>query len=159
MITHDRLRTILSYDMFTGLFHWKIHRPGCLSGKVAGHKKTNGYLRIGIDYKSYALHRLAWFYMTGRWPKEDIDHINGIRDDNRFGNLRCVSRGVNLENQKRAQSDNVLGVLGVQKKGKRFSACITVKGEQKYLGMFATAKEAHNEYLRVKRHLHQGCTI
>lgn len=58
-----------------------------------------GWVNICFDGKTYAAHRLAWYYVTGEWPSMDIDHINRVRDDNRFANLRHISRAENLKNR------------------------------------------------------------
>jgi hypothetical protein len=59
----------------------------------------NGYITIGFKYKHYLAHRLAFLYMTGQWPKEQLDHINGIRDDNKWANLREATPGQNSTNR------------------------------------------------------------
>lgn len=158
MIDHSRLLDIIDYSPKTGLFRWRP-RSGVRKGRLAGSLQNKGYLRVYVEGRSYLQHRLAWFYMTGAWPPEDIDHINGDRKDNRFVNLRCVSRAVNLQNQKRAKGNTACGLLGVQRNKKRFAARIYVLGAPFHLGTYDTPEEAHSVYLRAKRRLHEGCTI
>ena len=85
-LTAETLRQILHYNPDTGVFTW-IRKPRYAgSGEQAGSYSTKGYRRVKIGVTSYRAHRLAWFYMTGQWPVDQIDHINGIPDDNRFSN-------------------------------------------------------------------------
>lgn len=109
----------------------------------------------------YLEHRLAWLYVTGTWPSDQIDHVNGIRDDNRIFNLREATGPENNGNQRQARSDNKTGLLGVywDKQHKKFSAKIMFSGKHKYLGYFPTAEEAHAAYIKAKRELHSHCTI
>lgn len=117
-----------------------------------------GYRRLSLGGKVAFSHRVAWFIMMGVVPKE-IDHRNGIRDDNRWENLREVTSSVNKENRHRVRSDSSTGVLGAMPNKKGFMARIRVRGVIHYLGTFPTAEEAHSIYLMAKRRLHEGCTI
>ena len=158
MISHSRLLELMVYDSTTGIFAWRGGRR-LRAGKVAGNLMSCGYLRIFADGRSYMAHRLAWFYITGGWPRADIDHRNGVRTDNRFANLREATRAENLQNQRTAKSTNRTGLLGVQRNRERFMARIQVDGRQIYLGTFDTPEEAHTIYVAAKRRLHPGCTI
>jgi hypothetical protein len=101
--------------------------------------------------------------MTGAWPLFEIDHRNGIGTDNRWKNLRDGTRSFNIQNQRRARSDNKTGFLGVHRSGKKerkgFVAKIQLDGKQRYLGVFSTAEAAHAAYLAAKRRIHPGCVI
>jgi len=98
----------LEYDPETGVFIWKPRTTDDKSwntkfaGEVAGSINNHGYRRIGIDGKIYMAARLAWLYVHGEWPKNEIDHINRVRDDNRMVNLRDVTSTENSNNR----SDN-----------------------------------------------------
>lgn len=132
-------------------------------GEIAGCvRPDNGYITIGIDGRHYFAHRLAWFYEHGRWPEHHIDHINGVKADNRIANLRDVAAGVNLQNRRTPSSANkssrLLGVSFCRRTG-RWRSCIRVDGRQKSLGYFDTEDAAHARYVEVKRQLHPGCTI
>lgn len=155
-LTAERLRELLHYDAETGIFTRRVGRKGFRVGGVAG-SDNNGYRIIVIDYKMYRSHRLAWLYMTGNWPTDMLDHINGTRNDNRFANLREATRGENMQNVHKAHNDNKSsGLLGVtfDKSQGKFMARITLNGESQYIGRYTTSKEAHQAYLAVKRELH-----
>lgn len=133
------------------------------AGSIAGTRTRKGYIRIHFSGKLYAAHRLAWFYVHGDWPRQQIDHINGNRADNRIANLRDVSARVNSQNRKRANANNSNGLLGVSKRsgGRRgFAAQIrNPDGTMNYLGRFDTAEAAHVAYLTAKASLHEGSTV
>lgn len=97
MLTQKQLKKILHYDPDSGIFTRKTHKRQDLVGKEVGSKVTSGYLGFNIDGKLYTLHRLAFLYMTGRFP-EQIDHINGVPSDNRWDNLRAVTKEENRLN-------------------------------------------------------------
>ena len=149
-ISREALSQWLSYDPETGLFRWIKRGYRIRLGYIAGNRGPNGYVRISIMKVFYQAHRLAWLFMTGEWPKEDIDHFNGVRDDNRWANLRSVSRAVNLQ--------NMAGVAGYQltRNKKRFSARIQTNGATIYIGTFDTAEAAREAYLRAKKKYHLG---
>lgn len=159
-ITEARLKELLHYDPETGVFEWRIKRPnGIKVGDMAGSLNSNGYIYISLDGKTYVAHRLSWLYIAGAWPADQIDHINGIKHCNSFKNLREATHSINLQNQRKARSDNALGILGVRAYGKRFGAHIGVNGKLLNLGTFSTPAEAGAAYIVAKRKLHQGCTI
>ena len=158
MITQKELHEIVIYDKETGVFISKINRPPCLAGKILGTKCPKGYLKIGIKYKVYAAHKLAWIYVYGDLPKYQIDHINGIKDDNRIDNLRDISSQWNTQNQHKAPKNNKTGFLGVSwsKQRNKFRSCITVNGFQKHIGFFNTAQDASVAYQLAKQEFHPG---
>lgn len=112
MLTQERLQTLLSYDPNTGKFYWKSSRGSKKAYSEAGvlHK---GYRYIKIDSVKYGAHRLAVMYMIGEFPPEDTDHINGQKDDNRWVNLRPVTRKQNAANAK-LNKGNFLGIKNVR---------------------------------------------
>jgi hypothetical protein len=159
-ITCEQLKAILRYDPETGVFTWAQDMGArAKSGAVAGARDGCGYTGVKLFGRSYLAHRLAWLYVHGEWPKERIDHINGVRHDNRISNLRDVSPSVNSQNQKRARIDNSTGYLGVSRHPKGFSAIIGIDGKIKRLGVYAEPEKAHSVYLEAKRQMHSGCTI
>jgi hypothetical protein len=96
-----------------------------------------------IFKKDYQAHRLAFLWMTGSFPASEVDHINGVRDDNRWGNLRAVTPTQNAQNQ-RLPSNNKSGVIGVHwnKQANRWCARIKVNGRVVHIGLFSTLEEA-----------------
>ncbi len=158
-LTQERLESLLSYESKTGSFIWKCHRGRVTKGSHAGSPNKDGYLLIRIDGDLHMAHRLAWLITYGCWPKLEIDHINGIRSDNRITNLRDVSRSTNIENQSKAQIDSKSGLLGVSPSRGMFRAAIRINGKQKHLGYFHSAEQAHEKYKAEKRIHHIGVTI
>jgi hypothetical protein len=122
---------------------------------------SNGYCRVGIFGRRIHAHRLIWALVHGKWPAGlDIDHINGIRSDNRLQNLRAVDRSTNLENIKQAKSNNKsTGLLGAYSLGRRFTSRIQVRGKGIYLGVFDTAEQAHAAYIAAKQQHHKGAVF
>jgi len=159
-LTAEELRGALNYDPTTGEFVW-LKRPmkKSLIGKRAGAINGRGYVFIGLNNESYAAQRLAWLYMTGEWPKHEIDHINGVKTDNRFENLRDVTSTVNQQNVRRARKGSATGILGVYRHRHGFRTSIQVGGVSRYIGCFETAAEAQEAYLKARRELHAGNTL
>ena len=90
----------LCYDKETGVFTWKSPKQGRKMGVAVGSKSPSGYLVITIGQKSYWAHRLAWIYCHGEIQENMvIDHINGVRNDNRIVNLRPCSHSENMQNR------------------------------------------------------------
>jgi len=173
-LTQEYLKECLNYDIETGVFTWKV-RPinhfkeeryakminTKLSEKKAGSYK-NGYIETTLNGKHYLLHRLSWLYVNGIFPKYEIDHINGILDDNRLCNLREATKKENQQNLKTAKKSNLsTGILGVtfNKRTNKFIAQIYFNYKGFFLGYFKTAEEAHHAYLTAKRELHPFGTL
>lgn len=119
----------------------------------------NGYIQIHVCGRLYYAHRLAWLNVHGAWPENMIDHIDGVKSNNRIANLRDVTSQTNCQNQHRAHSRNKTGLLGVQARGERFFARILVDGHHTHLGTYDTPEEAHKAYVAEKRKHHAGSTI
>lgn len=135
MITQAELKELLHYDPETGVFTWKVNRGiRLLRGKKAGTIKPYGYPVVKVKGKDYLGHRLAFLYMVGEIPSGDVDHINGVRDDNRWCNLRKATRQQNAQNAKR-RKDSPFGIPGVSLvRGKRWRAVIRVNWKPIHLG-------------------------
>lgn len=148
LITQERLKELLSYDPETGVFRWRVARgKNAKAGAIAGSKNARGYWVIAISGRGYRAHRLAWLYMTGAWPEADIDHINLLKGDNRFRNLRDATRAQNIRNTT-ARRNNRCGSKGVYfiKKASKWGAQITTDGVNKWLGTFESEDEAREVY-------------
>jgi hypothetical protein len=138
MITHERLKELVNYDPETGYFTWAFGRPGASKGGRCGSvNKGNGYMEITLDRKSYTAHRLAYHYMTGHTPGNEIDHINHVTNDNRWINLRPATRKENGRN-KGLHKNNKSGFCGVSwiKSIKKWYANIEVNGKAINLGHY-----------------------
>jgi hypothetical protein len=157
------VRRALSYDPETGVFIRKDTERlnGYGIGAVVGAKDENGYVKVWHAGRLWRAHRLAWLYVYGEWPHGQIDHINGIKSDNRIQNLRSVDHATNMENQRAARRDNNSNFLGVtwHKQALKWRARITVRGKQTHLGHFPTPEAAYERYQQAKREMHSGCTI
>lgn len=142
MISQARLKELLRYEPETGNFIWLVDRGSVKAGSVAG-RDYNGYLRIKVDQKNHPAHVLAWFYMTGEWPKNLVDHKNLIRSDNVWDNLREATHSQNQANT-RLLCRNKTGIKGVSfhKATGKIRAEITIDGRTKHLGLFDTIEEA-----------------
>lgn len=153
--SQERLRELFSYDPDTGIFTRRINRHGgrWMAGTVVGSLTPDGYININVDHTVYRAHRLAWRYMTGEEPADGIDHINGIRHDNRWVNLRESTQQQNLCNT--ATRKSILGVKGVSftKEG-RFRARIQVNGKAKQIGEYDTIEDAKKARDAVAKALH-----
>lgn len=157
--TVEQVAAIIEYDPATGLFRWKVHKGGRRAvGWFAG-AEEHGYRAISVRGRLQRAHRIAWLLMTGEWPAEEIDHIDGNRANNRWANLREVPHVINSHNQQRPSKNNQCGVLGVSRgtsKTRPYIACIRVDGKRQHLGSFATIEAASAAYLEAKRRLHPG---
>ena len=143
-LTAEYLRSILNYDPETGIFTWKISNSSRAKvGDVVGCQSGDGYLRIQLQSRKYQAHRLAWLYVYGEWPEDQIDHINRIRTDNRISNLREVTNKQNLQNSGK-RSDNTSGHPGViwHKRISKWQATIKHNQKQIHLGYYSTIEEA-----------------
>ena len=160
--TPEMLRKLLRYDQDTGNMYWlertpdmftdgkqsAVHRCRICNSKFSGTEALttgdgNGYLQGQIFGTMYKSHRVVWAIVHGEWPAGQIDHINGIRDDNRIENLRSVSAQENSRNKK-IPSDNTSGVMGVSwsKRYKKWESYIMADGKSKNLGYFYTKEDA-----------------
>lgn len=137
-----RVRELLAYDQVTGVFTWlKSNSNATRVGSVAGSINNAGYRMIKIDGVQYMAHRLAWLHVTGAWPSDEIDHRNGIHDDNRFSNLREATGPQNHRNIRKLAT-NKSGVLGVCEKAGKWIAQIKHDGKVIHLGSFSTIEQA-----------------
>ena len=153
MLTQEQLKQKLSYDPETGDFTWLVGTK--MIGKKAGSIDSKGYCRIQINGKFCKSHRLAWLYVYGEFPSADIDHVNGVRNDNRIKNLRDCSRIENMWNVGIIPS-NTSGFKGVvwRERDSKWQAQIKIEGKSKHIGYFATAELASAAYKTKARELH-----
>jgi hypothetical protein len=158
-LSHDFLLSSLIYDAETGLFTRKKSSRGAKIGDIAGWKEPDGYVRITFNGFRYCAHKLAWFYVTGAWPDEEIDHIDGVKSNNIYKNLRKANRSENRQNMRTASSRNKSGLLGVSTQKNGYISTICINGTSKYLGFYKTKEDAHAAYLKAKSDIHPFSTI
>jgi hypothetical protein len=151
-ITLDRVRGLLRYDPDSGIFTRLVSCKGTAAGTIAGttRKGARPYVMICIDREFVLAHRLAWFYVNGRWPKHHIDHINGDPSDNRIANLREATASQNLANQ-RLSAANTSGFKGVKRNRAKWAAKIVVNQKHIHVGNYDTPEEANEAYRAAAR--------
>lgn len=154
MITQEYLKSILNYDCETGIFTWKINKSITKAGNIAGSIKKESYCVIKIHRKDYMAHRLAWLYVYGYFPTY-IDHINGIRNDNKLSNLREVTSSQNSCNRK-ISIRNTSGVKGVtwHKQINKWQVVIGINGKNKYFGCFEDKEFAELVMIEARQKYH-----
>lgn len=148
MITHSELMKELHYNSETGVFTRIKAKPSVNIGDIAGSYEAKGYISIRLNGSVYKAHRLAWFYYYGYWPTKQIDHINGVKDDNSIKNLRLATQSENLRNTK-IRVDNIAGIKGVNIHKGRWIARCQINKVRVNLGSFDTkelAKSAYDNY-------------
>jgi len=148
IMTPELIKKRLSYDEETGVFIYKVGAGKRKAGDVAGYVKADGYRMIFLSGKWFYAHRLAWFLITGAWPKNEIDHIDGNRDNNRIKNIRAATRSENMRN---CSSGNG---WHWHKRAKRWQALIRVNGKRKYLGQFSDEQDAKAAYISAAKKHH-----
>lgn len=156
MLTQARLKEVLDYDPDTGIFTWLVGGGRRGIGKNAGTINKHGHLRIKLMRRDYYNHRLAFLWMTGAWPERDVDHINGVKTDNRWVNLRTVTRSENNQNLGSAYKNNKCRALGVywSKHHNKWHARITTNHSTKHIGYYNDFNEAQQAYMNAKHELH-----
>lgn len=157
-VTADELRKIVSYDPDTGVFVWLVDRLRSKAGSVAGSvwTKPNGrkYLIIVIGKRNYYAHRLAWLYVHGEWPTDQVDHIDGNGLNNAISNLRAATAAENCRNRG-ANSNNKTGLKGVHlSRPGKWRASLRIGNRLKHLGYFSDPAEAHAAYCAAAAEAH-----
>lgn len=146
----------LKYDFETGILTWKVARGNRRADTPAGYVNPDGYIAINLNGRLIKAHRLAWLLHTRVDPGDlDIDHINGIKSDNRAENLRVASRRQNLWNKGKDRT-NTSGYKGVsyQKYRNKWRASIRRYGRLVHLGYFDDPELAHMAYCKAAAELH-----
>lgn len=154
-LTAEYAKEFLRYDPETGYFFWiKSTNRRIKVGSKAGSMRPDGYLSITVNRIPELCHRLAWKMTYGDITTPHIDHVNGVKDDNRISNLRLATPSENGQNRRGVV--NPTGLMGVcwSKKDDRFVALIKIGGVQMRLGYYRDAESAHQAYLRAKAIYH-----
>ena len=149
ILTHARVRELLDYNPYTGDLRWKVRRggtanAGTFAATLETHSKT-GYqrYRVQIDCKSYTASRIIWLWMTGEFPKHQIDHEDQDSLNNKWDNLRDIPNQQNHKNRHK-QRNNIRGAMGVSKRKdcNTYRARIMVDGINIELGGFNNKADA-----------------
>jgi hypothetical protein len=138
------IQQLIAYAPDTGVLTWKKNRRRARVGDVCG-TPNKGYIQIRTCGVTMRAHRIAWAIHFGEWPYGYVDHINGIRSDNRIENLRIATVSQNTFNRG-VQKNNKHGIKGVTPVGNRWMAQIQVHGKQMYLGTFDVLEDASKAY-------------
>lgn len=150
------LRQLVAYDAETGLMTRRVATASNIKvGDPVGYADNQGYLCAYIKGRQYKVHRLAWLYVYGEWPKGQLDHINGDRTDNRICNLREATASQNQQN-KATPKENKSGVKGVvqHKRSGRWYAFCRVNGTRSYLGSFTDIQDAEAAVIKFRSEHH-----
>ena len=155
-LNQNTVQELFLYNKHTGEFTRRKNNCSHKAGTTAGYiKKSDGYVYLFINNKKYLAHRIAWLYVYGNNPKIYVDHINGVRNDNRIENLREANYIQNSCN-KRFQHNNTSGYKGVCfiKSVGKWRARIGYNCKKIDIGFFSTAKEAADAYKEKAIELH-----
>ena len=144
----ENIKELLDYNPETGVLTWKKQRSKIKAGDAAGCIASTGYVQISFNYKSYLAHRIIWYLFYNELPSF-IDHINGVRSDNRIVNLRKSSSRENNSNRICHRNGKSVGVYQVRNK---FRAYIFFK-KRINLGYFKTKEEAENAYFEKRKEI------
>jgi hypothetical protein len=150
----DEAREFFNYDPKSGDF-FRIKKVSKYSNTIVGEKvkyvNTQGYIQFGFKGKTYKVHRTAWLLYYGESPKV-IDHINGIKTDNRICNLRSVNLHINNQNRHKHRNGKIIGT-SYRKEMNKWRSEIRLNGKRINLGHFNTEQEAHEAYKKeYKKH-------
>jgi len=144
ILTQDQVKSLFHYDSENGIFKWRFNNGGRVSANnIAGCKNHHGYIVIFFKKKIYQAHRLAWLYVHGYMPPQQIDHINRDRSDNRLINLRLATHSLNNQNKK-IQINNTSGFKGVSydKKIKKWVSNIGINNKNNRIGRYENISDA-----------------
>ena len=154
-ITADHLRKLLRYDPESGNLYWLVRQGRCSPGELAGAENPDRYRRVGVEGRLYLAHRLIWLWMTGEWPKAQIDHIDCNRENNKWDNLREARPSQNMANTGK-QKNNSTGYKGVylDKRDGVYYARVQFNGRAISFGRFNDPYKAHLAYVAGLTALH-----
>lgn len=160
------LKQCLSYNKVTGKLTWKSRpdwhfkdervamlRNAKYAGKEAGIlNKTSGYVYVSLDNITYKAHRLIYVLVYGREPEDEVDHVNGVKTDNRLVNLRLATKSENQRNARiRKDNTTLFKNVSFHKRQQKYNARCTIGGKRVHIGSFDTpemAYEAYRDYAR-----------
>jgi hypothetical protein len=157
MISYELAKQMFSYDPENGL----IIRLGGPRPGPRTRANDRGYIQLKINNKTVRAHQLAWLLHYGEWPGQSIDHVNGIKADNRICNLRLATQALNCQNVVKPRKNNKSGYLGVHfsKVMNKYEASLRHNRKTIHLGYSDDPAQAHQIYLEAKRRIHEFCSL
>lgn len=147
-LSHKHVKECFHYEPSSGKLTWKISKARCVKiGQEAGWMRSDGYRQVEVDGTKFLVHRLIYFFIEGKFPPKEIDHIDGNKSNNRWNNIRACSRSENMSNAG-PRRNNKLGIRGVyyDPKRRRYITRIRKGCTKKYIGSFKTKEEAARAY-------------
>lgn len=152
-LTAERAREAFAYNPATGALIWKIktNRSVIIGSRAGCLKKGRYYVRL--DGTLYEASRVIWLWVTGKWPKHEVDHRDTDPSNDRWRNLREATHQQNQLN-KRGHHDAAVGLKGVYRRPNGYRSSIMLNGEDHFLGNFHTAEDAHAAYCKAAADLH-----
>ncbi len=156
--TQEQLKAVVSYCPDTGLFtRIAVTCNRVKVGDIPSHVNGEGYVNFRVNGILHKAHRLAWLYMHGEWPSGQLDHINGIRTDNRICNLRIATNSQNQQNRIAPRKDNETKLTGVGffSPRNKWRARIAINKNLHFLGYFDSKDAAAAAYMKAKNELHK----
>lgn len=140
--TQERLHELFDYDELSGNLIRLVSRGRAKAGINGGTVHWSGYMQINVDGVKYQLSRIIWLHKTGQWPIAEIDHKNGVKNDNRWCNLREASKVENGRNRPKKPCKNSHLPKNVRKNGKGYQAFFYHNQKFVSLGTYKTSEEA-----------------
>ena len=154
-LTQERLKQAFQYDPNTGIFVWLISTSDRIHiGNRAGGIRKDGRWRISLDGTRYYAYDLAWLYIYGTWPSQEIDHKDRNPSNDRIDNLRLVTSAQNKHNRITPRKGTSL--LGAWPYHRKWFSQICVNGKKIHLGYFLTPEAAHKAHMNAKRLFQEG---
>lgn len=143
MLTQARLKEVLHYSPETGLMTWKSGANRKCSNQPAGTPRSDGYLSIGLDYRRYLAHRLAWLFVYGEMPDKGLylDHIDGNKANNKISNLRLATHSQNQMNSKPRSVSGTKNVVWSES-NKKWTVRFKANGKTLYYGIYKNLEDA-----------------
>lgn len=147
MLTQEKLKELIDYNQETGIFTNKVTRNSrAVKGAQLNPKNHGRYGVVTINKIKYRLHRLAWFYVYGIWPENQIDHINGDTTDNRICNLRDATNQQNQYNSKVINKSSKFKGVHFESFTNKWKVQIRINKKQVTIGRYKTEVEAAKAY-------------
>ena len=131
-MNQKELNEIFKYE--NGNLYWNISKKGIKKGNKAGCLNKSGYRIIRINQKTYFAHRIIFMMFHGYMPNQ-LDHINGIKNDNRIENLRIATHGQNQQNRGMFKN-NSTGVKNVTFERGKWRVKLGINGKNKHFGYY-----------------------